>query len=146
MFLVLAACSPGPAATTEARIPATTREELFDRIAADAPVVLNVWASWCGPCRSEAPLLVAASAANPEVTFLGLDTRDQPADAAAFLREFGVTYDNVADPSGDVAAELGGSAVPQTYFYDDTGELVFHQPGVIDERTLAQWVSEIGRP
>src|SRR3546814_8760254 len=76
----------------------------FDRILVGLqgkPVVVNIWASWCAPCRTEMPLLErAARTYEGRVAFLGVASRDDRQDAAAFLDDVGVTYPNVFDVSG----------------------------------------------
>lgn len=86
-------------------------------------VVLNVWGSWCGPCRSEAADLerVAHATASQEVGFLGIDVRDARAAGADFARDFGVTYPSIFDPPGRTLFALGGiprSVVPLTIVLD----------------------------
>jgi cytochrome c biogenesis protein CcmG/thiol:disulfide interchange protein DsbE len=111
------------------------------------PVVLNVWASWCTPCRSEAPLIgKAAEQFEEEVRFAGLDVRDTPGDAAAFIAEFFPTapIEHYADPSGAIPTDLGGSrGVPLTLFFHAGGELSYLHFGVIDERTLVLQIDEL---
>ncbi len=82
------------------------------------PVVVNLWASWCGPCESEAPLLERAWAAdNGRTTFLGVDTKDGATAAARFIGRHGLNYPNVSDPSGEVARALGSRGLPTTYIF-----------------------------
>lgn len=111
---------------------------------ADQPLVINVWASWCVPCRSEAPLLRAAhSEFGSQVRFVGIDTQDAQADAAAFIDEFGLDgFEHWFDRSGAVRAELGGLGVPVTYFVDAEGTVTMHA-GIIDERTLVLEIDEL---
>ncbi|MCL1594759.1 MAG: TlpA family protein disulfide reductase [Actinomycetia bacterium] len=111
------------------------------------PVVLNVWASWCTPCRSEAPLIGrAAEQFEGDVRFVGLDVRDTPNDAASFIAEFFPTapIEHYADPSGSIPTDLGGSrGVPLTFFFRPGGELSYLHFGVIDERTLVLQIDEL---
>jgi cytochrome c biogenesis protein CcmG/thiol:disulfide interchange protein DsbE len=108
------------------------------------PVVINIWASWCIPCRSEAPLLQRAfNQFGDEIRFVGVNVADTQSGAQEFIAEFGLSFENLFDAPRSVPAALGGSGVPQTYFFAPGGELVHYQPGVIDERMLALQVDEL---
>ncbi len=109
------------------------------------PVVLNVWASWCTPCRSEAPLLrEAASQMAGRVRFVGIDVDDQQDGARRFIAEFGLDgFEHYFDPGGAVPADLGGVGVPITFFFRPGGTLLAVHRGVIDERTLALQIDEL---
>jgi thiol-disulfide isomerase/thioredoxin len=88
------------------------------------PVLVNVWGSWCGPCREEAPNLAAAHALyGDRVQFLGVDILDVREGARAFMREFGWTYPSLFDPPGAIRDGLGLLGQPWTLLYDATGEL-----------------------
>lgn len=101
------------------------------------PIVVNVWGSWCGPCRSEAPLLARAHAAHGrEVQFLGVDILDSRASARGFIAEFGWRFPSVFDPTGAIRDALGLLGQPATVFYDRRGEAVLTWQGPLDERTL----------
>jgi thiol-disulfide isomerase/thioredoxin len=95
------------------------------------PVVVNMWASWCGPCQSEFPSFQRASVAfGRQVAFVGLDAKDQNAAARAFLRRFPVSYPSYTDPSGSIAAAIGAyQAYPQTFFFNRSGRKVFDKGG-----------------
>ena len=84
------------------------------------PVVINVWASWCIPCREEAPVLEAAYEKFKArgVRFVGVDYNDTESDAAGFVKEFGITYPSVRDTDGTLARSMGVSGVPETFFVD----------------------------
>ena len=113
----------------------------------ERPVVLNVWASWCGPCRSEAPLLREAAAEwGDEVRFIGIDVRDTQDGARAFIAEFGLDgFEHRFDPTGSVPASLQAAGVPLTFFFDAGGGLRHVHRGVIDEGSLALQVDELLR-
>lgn len=91
------------------------------------PVVINAWASWCGPCRLEFPAFQRLSAAyGKRVAFLGIDSQDSDDHARAFLEANPVPYPSYTDPDGGMADGLGGrGGLPVTAFYDRGGELVY---------------------
>jgi cytochrome c biogenesis protein CcmG, thiol:disulfide interchange protein DsbE len=92
------------------------------------PVVVNVWASWCGPCLFEFPTLQKLSAAyGKRVAFLGVDSQDSTDEAMEFLGEEPVPYPSYSDPDEEIANEIGGLGLPVTAFYDRDGEFVFLQ-------------------
>ena len=111
-------------------------------------VVLNFWASWCGPCREEAPRLQRAwreQALPAGVLMLGLAMQDVRSDARAFIREFAVTYPNVRDPTNEVARRYGVTGLPETFFISAGGQIVGHVVGVISDRQLAQGIAAARR-
>lgn len=148
MAFVAAACGGSNDVGTVAQLPETTPEQLEEVLAASTrPVVLNVWASWCIPCRSEAPLLRAAHESfGTEVQFIGLNVRDSQDGARAFLNEFGLDgFEHLYDPSGAAQGSLGSGGVPLTFFYEPGGVLAERHFGIIDDRTLALNIDEIIR-
>lgn len=85
------------------------------------PVVLNLWASWCGPCRDEAPALEATwKKYKDRVTIVGINVRDKKESALEFARDFGITYPLVRDEDRSVEKALGAFGLPQTFFIDHT--------------------------
>ena len=110
-------------------------------------MVLNVWASWCIPCRSEAPILKrAAEEFGDQVRFVGVNVRDSQSDARSFIAEFyrGARIDHLFDRPGVVPGSIGGGfGVPLTFFFEPGGSLVELHFGVIDERTLALQIDEL---
>src|SRR5437588_8135229 len=87
------------------------------------PVMLNFWASWCDPCKHEAPLLQATwqRVQSQGIIFLGIDFEDRQSDGLGFLHTYGITYPNVIDASGTVAINYGVTGVPETFFIDRHG-------------------------
>lgn len=95
------------------------------------PVVVNVWASWCGPCRFEFPVLQQLSARyGKRVAFLGVDSEDDDDAATTFLEEEPVPYPSYTDSDKAILDSLGGrGGLPDTAFYDREGELVYLKQG-----------------
>ena len=95
------------------------------------PAVVNIWASWCGPCRFEFPHLQRAAAEyGKRVAFLGIDNEDSDDAAATFLEEAPVPYPSYTDPDKEIADSLGGAGgIPDTAFYDRDGNLVYLKQG-----------------
>jgi cytochrome c biogenesis protein CcmG/thiol:disulfide interchange protein DsbE len=89
-------------------------------------VVLNFWASWCGPCKDEAPLLEEAWREHRDrgLVVVGVDAQDFEGDARRFLKRFGVTYPVVYDGKGSTLGRYGVTGFPETYFVDRQGNLV----------------------
>lgn len=105
-------------------------------------VVLNVWASWCAPCRAEAPALeqVSVETADQGVQFVGLNTRDTDAAAKAFVANYGITYPNVVDTDGTIQLAfrdtLPPQSIPSTVFIDAEGRVAARVLGEIDRSRL----------
>jgi cytochrome c biogenesis protein CcmG/thiol:disulfide interchange protein DsbE len=95
------------------------------------PIVVNKWASWCGPCRGEFPVLQSTSLKyGKRVGFLGLDASDNDGDASEFLRHFPVTYPSLVDRNSHIAQSLGiGRTFPTTIYYDARGKVQYIHQG-----------------
>ena len=145
-LVLLAACGePDSQASERPDLPAVTAESFRAHLREiDRPAVVNVWASWCLPCRSEAPLLDRAfDEYGDRIEFIGIDVQDNQTDAKAFLDEFGLEFDHFFDRDREIPNSYGGIGTPITFFFDAGGELFETHNGVIDERTLALNIDEL---
>lgn len=101
------------------------------------PVLINFWASWCGPCKDEAPMLVKAHEEfGDRVWFLGVDVKDARSDALAFVEEYGIDFPSVRDESGRIYSDFGLTGQPETFFLDAEGTVVEHVAGPLFEDDL----------
>lgn len=109
--------------------------------------VINIWASWCEPCRREVPLLETAyRAAGDRVLFLGIDSRDERGTALRFLRSTAASYPQVFDVRGAVARRLGIPGVPYTLVVAASGEIVLRQMGELTGQALRAALARAGIP
>lgn len=114
-------------------------------------VVINVWASWCAPCRAEAPVLEAVwrDVKDDGVQFVGLDTRDNDEAARAFLQAYDITYPNVIDADGRLqllfSDTLPPQAIPSTLVIDREGRVAGRIIGRVTEATLTSLIDEASR-
>ncbi|GAB3816608.1 TlpA disulfide reductase family protein [Tessaracoccus terricola] len=110
-------------------------------------LLLNVWGSWCAPCRKEAPALVEVASQYPEVQFIGINTRDlDPAPANAFVRAFEVPYPNIFDPDGSLLLQFGQlppKAIPSTLIIDEQGRVAARVLGEVTASTLAGVIEDV---
>src|SRR6195952_2442439 len=128
--------SPAPLAQLHAqssKLVAADQQAYKAQIAAlkGHPIVVNKWASWCGPCRAEFPVLQAtATKFGKQVAFVGLDSNDNDADATKFLSHFPVPYPSLVDRNSRIAQSLGiGRNFPTTVYYDAGGKVSYIHQG-----------------
>ncbi|NLD68922.1 MAG: TlpA family protein disulfide reductase [Limnobacter sp.] len=133
-----------PGSQQAPRIPALELRALDGRSVAlqqftDRPLVLNLWATWCGPCRREMPVLQQAQASHPDVRFVFLNQGETAAQVERFLHAENLVLDNVLlDPWQEAGKSFGRVALPTTLFFDSNGRLVSSRVGELSEATLEQ--------
>jgi cytochrome c biogenesis protein CcmG/thiol:disulfide interchange protein DsbE len=110
-----------------------------------SPVVLNFWASWCIPCREEAPLLTAADATYRAdgLRILGVVYQDSSENAGDFMARYGQTYPGLLDPDGRTAIDYGVFGIPETFFIDRAGVVRSRQVGAVTEAELKRKIEAI---
>lgn len=125
-----------PAPVFSGEVLAEPQRQLSAADLAGRPWVLNVWASWCGACRDEHPVLLDF-ARTAGVPLIGLNYKDRPDDARAWLRQFGNPYtDSVMDPNGRIGLDYGVYGVPETFVVDAQGIIRFKHIGPVTPQVL----------
>lgn len=114
------------------------------------PVVVNFWASWCGPCVREEPHLVALSKTyDGDVQFVGVNVKDSRANGQAFVHRFGVPYPSWFDSSASIAGQFGGigpAALPTTLVLDKEHRVAARLFGAVDGVTLGRAIDAVLQP
>lgn len=142
-------------------IPAARRKDLPDlsgaalsppparlrlRPPAGKPAFIDVWASWCYPCRQEAAMLARLSRRyRAEVRFVGIDLEDTRDDARAFVRRYRLRYPSIFDPKATLAGKLGFFGLPTAYLIDRQGRIAGKIVGRQNEATLQGALADLSR-
>lgn len=134
-----------PVPAFNAALLAQPQRRLSSVDVAGKPWILNVWASWCAPCREEHPLWVDF-ARRTAVPIYGLNYKDQPQAALAWLRQLGDPYtQSLADPAGDIGINFGVYGVPETFVIDHAGIVRFKHTGPITAAVLRDRIEPLLR-
>ena len=106
-------------------------------------VLVNFWASWCIPCRDEAPELEKFQQEHAGNTFtvVGIDTQDLSDDGTKFTKEYDLTYPQLHDGNGETGHEFGTTGVPENYLLEPSGKLAWAVPGPVDAKILREQVA-----
>lgn len=166
MALALSSCGGGGSSIAEESFVSGNGSvsyiKLSDRIAAPAlsgmtlsgknytfnvgqVAVVNVWASWCAPCRAEAPTLAALSEKYTDVAFMGILTRDNPVNAEAFARRFALPYPTLIDDSVLIGfrKSLPANAIPSTVLIDKRGDVAARISGEVTFASLSELIEKV---
>ena len=111
----------------------------------NAVAVVNVWTSWCSPCRAEEPTLAALTRKYPEINFVGILTRDNPVSAEAFVRKYKSPYPTLIDDSVLIgfSKSLPANAIPTTLVLDKNGKVAGRISGVVTIASLSELIEKI---
>jgi cytochrome c biogenesis protein CcmG/thiol:disulfide interchange protein DsbE len=111
-------------------------------------VLVNFWASWCVPCRDEAPALeqFQKEHAGKSFTVVGIDTQDLSDDGTRFAKEFNLSYPQLHDGNGDTGHEFGTTGVPENYLLEPNGKLAWGVAGPVDAKILGEQVTPLLPP
>lgn len=140
---------PSPAASTaptvvlpDLELPCLTGSAAVSLRALRGPAVINLWASWCGPCRTELPAFQRlAERAGGELHVVGVDTRDRDAGARSLAADLGLTFPTLTDPDERLRIAVERAALPVTLFVDPSGHIRhIHDSTALDDRALTELV------
>ncbi len=151
LALLAAACGSGEESAPEPvavpdRLNWITPEELLEKLSVGPASVVNFWASWCGPCRAEAPVLRKTHEKyGDQVRFIGVAVDDTAAGAFDFMESYGISFENYLADGSPMMAEYRAFGIPFTVFTDTAGEVLYVHRGIIDEGILSLWTDELSR-
>lgn len=137
--LALQAFAPPHAPMPEMTVRRLDGAEVPLRAYQGKPLVVNLWATWCPPCRREMPALAAMQRKRPDIGFVFVNQRESAQAVRTFLAAQGLHMENVVtDPAGQLGARTGSVGFPTTLFYDAGGRLRFRHVGELSEATLRE--------
>jgi thiol-disulfide isomerase/thioredoxin len=145
--VLLAACG-GSGGTGDAlpsvEVQTLRGAEPFDLADLEGPAVVNLWATWCAPCRRELPAFEAVSReVAGEVAFVGVNIGDTADDAAEYLDELGITYDQYLDIDGELTAALETATLPVTLIVDGDERVTVRHIGPLEEDELTEQLEQV---
>ena len=153
VLLVLAVVACGTGETGSGKLPAITLDAFdgaapldLSRVADHRPAVVNLWATWCAPCRVEMPVLDAASTRHRgEIRFVGVNLGDDAGAARTFLAEVGVGYPQFRDADSSLSGRLGVTGLPVTLLVARSGRVIQRLTGRLDDARLERAIRRLMR-
>jgi len=148
LAVVAAACGGGGGGS-DATLPNLTLPSLHDGAAAleigdlRGPAVVNLWATWCQPCRKELPAFQEVSTARPDVRFVGVDIAEDAGKARDFLAELGITFDQFLDDRGELTDALGTAVLPVTLVVAADGTVATEHVGPMSVGDLEHALADL---
>jgi len=148
LAVVVAACGGG-GGDASATLPDLTLPALHDGAPAldvgalRGPAVVNLWATWCQPCRKELPAFQEVSAARPDVRFVGVDIAEDAGKARDFLADLGITFDQFLDDRGELTDALGTAVLPVTLVVAADGTVATEHVGPMSVGDLEQALADL---
>jgi thiol-disulfide isomerase/thioredoxin len=143
--LVFTACGAGDDAETlpAVEIADLTSGDVSQLSDIEGPAVINLWATWCTPCRAEIPAFEEVHQARAdEVRFVGINVGEDPDRALAFLDDVGASYDQYSDETGDVTTGLRATSMPLTVVIDADGVITTRHLGPLDQDALNEAIDD----
>jgi cytochrome c biogenesis protein CcmG, thiol:disulfide interchange protein DsbE len=148
LAVVVASCGGGSGGGGDA-LPDVTLASLDDGAPAldvgslRGPAVVNLWATWCQPCRKELPAFQEVSTARPDVRFVGVDIAEDPGKARDFLADLGITFDQYLDDRGELTDALGTAVLPVTIIVDADGKVATEHIGPMSVGDLQDALADL---
>jgi thiol-disulfide isomerase/thioredoxin len=149
LAVVVASCSGGNGGGSGDALPGVTLASLDDGAPAldvgslRGPAVVNLWATWCQPCRKELPAFQEVSTARPDVRFVGVDIAEDPGKARDFLDELGITFDQYLDDRGELTDALGTAVLPVTIVVASDGTVATEHVGPMSVADLEDALADL---
>ena len=146
LLVVLAACGsdvPAGHSLPDVEISPLSGGESVSLADVEGPAVINLWATWCGPCRREIPDFEAVHQERAdEIMFVGINIGEDPQRVKRFMHDLGATYDQYLDPGGSVSTALKVTAMPTTFVIDADGAVTTRNPGPMSQADLNAAIDE----
>ena len=145
LIVALSACGGGSSSTglPDVELERLGTDGTYAVAGPGEPRALNLWATWCAPCRAELPAFDAVAARTDDVAIIGVNVGDTGEDAADLVAELGLSFDQVLDPNAAIQRTLKITGMPATIFVDESGEILQVHNGELTEAELEALLDEL---